>query len=347
MKKHLLLAGLLLISAPAQAAGMMDWLASSTKNNKAEQPADSAELVTLEPDENEMYPKASTDGKHLAVSVEANKKQHWASLRAAENGDPLNTITEEAMGPVSWHQGKIDFLSMKTGRPGLWEKAADGAGVVRRIMELPAHLVSAQRLPDDSLIGVRIDHAKEAGKNIKTKRFAEWLGYMGHSTLVRISPTGSPQELGKGFHPAVSPDGQWIVFSMPIGRSVHLFMMRTNGDELIQLTDSRSMDVQPAWSPNGQWIVFTSNQGDADMRNPQKSNWDLWAINREGRNLTRLTQDEADDGAASVARNGIVYFHSNRKVSKDQAQARQVKGSTAGFHIWKVTLPGTPTTAAH
>lgn len=302
-KQHLLLAGLLLISAPAQAAAMMDWLASSTKGNQTEQPADNAELVTLEPDENEMFAKVSTDGKHLAVSVEASKKQHWASLRAAENGDPLNTITEEAMGPVSWHQGKIDFLSMKTGRPGLWEKAADGAGVVRRIMELPAHLVSAQRLPDDSLIGVRIDSAKEAGKNSNTGHFAEWLSYMGHSTLVRISPTGSPQELGKDFHPAVSPDGQWI--------------------------------------------VFTSNQDDADMRNPKKSNWDLWAINREGRNLTRLTQDEADDGAASVARSRVVYFHSNRKVSKEQAQARQVKGSTAGFHIWKVTLPETPTTAVH
>jgi Tol biopolymer transport system component len=75
------------------------------------------------------------------------------------------------------------------------------------------------------------------------------------------------------------------------------------------------------------------------MRQPKKSNWDIWAIGRDGRNLIQLTQNIARDGAPNVSADGRVYFHSDRKVSSDEQQARQVKGRISGFHIWSVDLP--------
>jgi TolB protein len=156
---------------------------------------------------------------------------------------------------------------------------------------------------------------------------------------VRVDADGSEEILSKGINPAVSPDGKWIVFSMPIGRSWHLFMVRPDGSDLTQLTNERCADVQPAWSADGKWIVFTSNRGQVDLRTPSKNNWDIWAINREGSSLIRLTEDEARDGAPTVAPNGKVYFHSDRKIDRQLQEDRQVKGRSGGFHIWSVQLP--------
>ena len=75
------------------------------------------------------------------------------------------------------------------------------------------------------------------------------------------------------------------------------------------------------------------------MRHPKKSNWDIWAIGRGGRNLTRLTLDKARDGAPNVGANGRVYFHSDRQVVSEKQKLHQVRGGTAGFHIWSVSLP--------
>jgi len=37
---------------------------------------------------------------------------------------------------------------------------------------------------------------------------------------------------------------------------------------------------------------------------------------------------------------GRVYFHSDRPVSKQMQERRQVKHMPRGFHIWAIALPG-------
>jgi dipeptidyl aminopeptidase/acylaminoacyl peptidase len=336
-------------SGQAQAANLLDWLAAGRSGTQPAAPADAARLVTLEPDENEMYPEVSPDGKHLLAAVVHGGKQVWVSRRLAENGDPLNVVTDDAraVGSVRWHgAGAVSFLSLRAGSPGLWTRAADGKGLVRRVAELTPDLAQPQLLADGGVLAVRVRPAARSGARGASDGFDNWSFAGAGSDIVRVEASGSAHVLAQGANPALSPDGQWIAFTMAAGRSRHLFLMRIDGGSLMQLTDARSIDVQPAWSPDGRWIVFTSNRADADMRHPGKGNWDIWAVDREGRNLTQLTRDAARDGAPSVAPDGTVYFHSEREIGKPEAEAHQIRRATRGFHVWRVAFPA-PENAAH
>jgi len=341
MKKILLLIALTMSISNAQANDLFGFLEGAGQHVK-EEPADTAELVTLEPRESEMYPKVSPNGKYL-LTLTGKSKNSWISRRAIQNGDPLNTVTDDlaALASVAWLGNDVTFLSSRTGTLGLWQKSADGEGLMRRAKELTGKLKDITLLKDGSLVATRLimhGHDKHMKKQ-HLDNFNNWSVAGTHGYIVHISTDGSEKRLSEGFHPAVSPDGKRIAFSMPIGRSIHLFMMDVDGKNLAELSDVRSIDIQPTWSPNGQWIVFTSNRSHADMRGGKKNQWDIWAVTREGKQLTQLTLDKARDGAPSVAKNGYVYFHSDRKIDKVLKDEHQVQGNIGRFHIWKVQLP--------
>ena len=338
------LAATLLAAPAAHAENLLDWLESASKpgsTKQAEVPADSAALLTLEPKESEMYPQVSADGRHLIV-LASQGKDAVISRRAAENGDPLNVVTDDvrALDSSRWQGDSVTFFSERAGGLGLWVRSPDGQGVVRRAKELNGQFTQPLLLADGSVIAVRLEATEKKRKSFQYKHddFNNWEIAGFRSEIVRIDEHGAERVLSQGTNPSLSPDGQWIAFTMSVGRSFHLYMMKVDGSDLTQLTDERSVDVQPTWSADGKWIVFTSNRALADMRKPKNNNGDIWAIDREGRNLTQLTMDEARDGAPSVAANGRVYFHSDRKISKELKDARQVKGNVGQFHIWSISM---------
>ncbi|MDQ6954820.1 MAG: TolB protein [Mariprofundaceae bacterium] len=341
MKKTLILIAITMSISTAQANNLFDFMKNSATQTSNEI-VDGAQLVTLEPKESEMYPKASPDGRYL-LTLTSNNRHYWISRRAIENGDPLNAVSDDlaALASVAWFGQDVTFLSSRTGMLGLWKKPADGEGLMRRSKELTGKLKDITLLKDGSIIATRLvmhSHDRHAKKE-KLDNFNNWKIMGTHGYIVHIAADGSEKRLSEGFHAAVSPDGQRIVFSMPIGRSIHLFLMDIDGSNLAELTDVRSVDVQATWSPDGQWIVFSSNRSHADMRSGKKSQWDVWAVSSEGKKLTQLTFDAARDGAPSLASNGYVYFHSDRKVGKELKTERQIQGQVGRFHIWRIKMP--------
>jgi len=335
----------MLITAPiASAEEMFDWLQPSSfgKKSVAVKPADNAQILTLEPNESEMYPKASVNKQQLLVNVSQGKKT-WVSRRSLNNGDPLNSVSDDshALDSIRWHGEKVTFLSLRGNGLGLWERFADGEGLLKRLHELNGPLTQPVLLADGSLVAVRMLAERVNDKVSKRNRdaFNNWQISNYRNQIVRIDLDGSERVLNRGTNPALSPDGEWIAFSMSDGRDMHLYLMKTDGSELTQLPSTRSVDVQPTWSPDGAWIVFASNRSQVDLRTPSRNNWDIWAIDREGRNLTQLTKDTARDGAPTVGADGRVYFHSDRKLSRELKKERQIKGSVGTFHIWSVPLP--------
>jgi len=315
--------------------------ASSLFGHQEVKESDTALLLTLADKENEMYPKVSPDGKYL-LTLTMQGKEASISRRAIQNGGYLNIVTDDiaSFASFAWFDEQVTFSSSRTGMLSLWKKPANGEGLMRREMELTGTLQEMTLLQDGSVIATRIAQGFKQKHGLSSDHFNNWNMGAVHSYIVHIFPDGSEKRLSNGAGASVSADGQHIVFSILMGKSQHLFMMDLDGKHLAQLTSGHVKDAQPTWSHDGKWIVFTSNRsGRLDTGVSYKNNWELWAISNEGTQLTRLTYNKAKDGAPSLAEDGTVYFHSDRRVAKKILAEREVRGSASGFHIWTVNLP--------
>ena len=107
------------------------------------------------------------------------------------------------------------------------------------------------------------------GTRIVFKRIDEAAG---RPALFTVAVDGSDlQQLtdwGLGARPDWSPDGDWIVFmdvehAPPFGQ-VHLYRIRSDGTDLVELTDMPGTvtgDVFPRWLPDGSAILFSRCDG--------------------------------------------------------------------------------------
>ena len=77
-------------------------------------------------------------------------------------------------------------------------------------------------------------------------------------------------------YPAISPDGQSIVFSY----QGDLFTVPSSGGEAKHLTVHEAYDYRPVWSPDGSSIAFASNR---------YGNFDVFLIPAKGGEAKRLT----------------------------------------------------------
>jgi Tol biopolymer transport system component/serine/threonine protein kinase len=79
--------------------------------------------------------------------------------------------------------------------------------------------------------------------------------------------------------PAISPDGDWLAFSSA-GLEEDLFLVRTDGTGLRQLTHEGHRDRGPRWSPDGQQVAFFSKR---------TGNQEIWTTGIDGRTQRQLT----------------------------------------------------------
>jgi Tol biopolymer transport system component len=101
----------------------------------------------------------------------------------------------------------------------------------------------------------------------------------------REATIGQPTPVTRGSRdarlPALSPDGQWVAF-VSAGKQEDLFVVRTNGTSLRQLTDDIYKDRGPRWSPDGKQITFFSDRSGEIQ---------IWSINADGSGMRQLTYD--------------------------------------------------------
>jgi len=77
----------------------------------------------------------------------------------------------------------------------------------------------------------------------------------------------------------ISPDGEWLAFHTG-GRQEDIFILKTDGSELRQLTDDSHRDRFPRWSPDGKRIAFYSTRS---------GKYDVWTIQPDGSGLQQIT----------------------------------------------------------
>jgi Tol biopolymer transport system component len=113
-------------------------------------------------------------------------------------------------------------------------------------------------------------------------------------------PTRLTSDSGN-YDPAWSPDGTRIVFSSSRGTGVdEIHIMNADGSNPIVVTSSDGAfdDDAPVWSPDGSKIAFSSNR---------ERQTEIFVVDPDGTNLTRLTTDGALDPAWSPDGTQIVF----------------------------------------
>ena len=76
-------------------------------------------------------------------------------------------------------------------------------------------------------------------------------------------------------------DGNW-----------NIYLMNPDGSGQTRLTDNPAADSWPSWSPDGRRITFISSRDDPDP-NDDNSIWEIYVMNEDGSDQTRLTNNSA------------------------------------------------------
>ena len=82
-------------------------------------------------------------------------------------------------------------------------------------------------------------------------------------------------------NPDPSPDGQWVTFYSRLNPEGDVYISRTDGSGLRQLTGDPAVDRVPRWSPDGQWIIFFSTRS-GELR--------IWGVHPDGSQLKEFTE---------------------------------------------------------
>jgi Tol biopolymer transport system component len=99
--------------------------------------------------------------------------------------------------------------------------------------------------------------------------------------------------------PAISPDGQQIVFESSRGGGTSLWIAPLSYDAVpVQLT-SGATDAHPVWTPDGKAIVFDRATG---------AHVDLYRLTLADHHLEQLTSAPGDEVTPAVAADGTIYY---------------------------------------
>jgi Tol biopolymer transport system component/DNA-binding winged helix-turn-helix (wHTH) protein len=231
-------------------------------------------------------PAFSPDGRTLAfnrglsiytVPVSGGEEQYLSS--SAEYGWGL-----------AWTPDGRDIVFAKAGwlanAGWLWKISARGGE--------PERLQFGEGGIEPSIRGNRLVYARqELNLNIWSRKL---------DSLLSTGPPGrfiSSTRMETG--PQFSPDGSKIAFESTRSGAYEIWICRSDGSDLIQLTHYDSMSGTPRWSPDGQQIVF-------DSRVSGNGNTDIFVMDSQGGSPRRLTSGASSAEVPSWSRDGFGYI---------------------------------------
>jgi Tol biopolymer transport system component len=148
---------------------------------------------------------------------------------------------------------------------------------------------------------------------------------------VRNLLTGQLRYLGEGLYPRFSPDGRKIAFQRARSREPRWYSIWTleldadfNSRSATEVVSSAKWAaINPAWSPDGKYLAFATVHESPLAQGTRRilMGDDIWVVNLEGQDLTRLTDGEAPESHPVWSRDAElrdrVYFCSMMKGPKN------------------------------
>jgi TolB protein len=242
------------------------------------------------------------------TTVSAQEKNTFNSIVGVKDSYPC----------ISKDGKKIVFQSNRTGK---WEiYTMDTSG--KNILQLTSGIEEANT-PVWSPDGRQIVFCKDLNDN---------------SEIYIMNADGkNPRRLtnqpGDDSHPKFSPDGNYIIFnsartspdlSIDWGKQwLEIFIMKTDGTELKQVTSFKTISTYPSISPDGKKICFRkviSEPGFNWDLSTAKRNSEVFVMNIDGTNAINISNNSAFDGWPAWTNSGDIIFSSNRGGIANEAQ---------------------------
>ncbi len=172
----------------------------------------------------------------------------------------------------------------------------------------------SQRHGDFDIYSMRAD-----GSDLR--RLTTRVGYDGGPWF---SPDGT-QIIWRAWYPATAEDKamwrEWMTHDYIAAVPLDLWVMEADGANKRRLTHNGATNWAPSWHPDGRRIIFASNMDDwREKWQTYGHNFELYLINRDGTNLTRLTFNTVFDSFPMFSHSGTkLVFASNRDPQKPRA----------------------------
>ena len=228
-----------------------------------------------------------------------------------------------ARSPDGW---RVAFASDRDGNPEIYAVNADGSGMIRLTNNdaedwQPAWSPDSRRVAfvsnrdgNDEIYAVNSDG----------------------TDLIRLTNNDAEDR-----QPAWSPDSRRVAFTSVQDGNADIYVANADGSGIIRLTHHAAGDWGPSWSPDGWRIAFVSAR-DVDRPYFPGMNSDIYAVNSDGTELTRLTDNDranrepawSPDGERIAFSSSRGHAHSSVHVMNvDGANPKTTWGIAAGYDL--------------
>jgi len=146
--------------------------------------------------------------------------------------------------------------------------------------------------------------------------------------------------------PIWSPDGNSILFTTDRDGDHEIYIMDVNGENQRNLTNHPAYDGHPNFSPDGQKIIFNSSRimspnHSVDSSFTRTSNIELYEMNLDGSNVTRVTNYPSWDTYPDISPDGTKIAFRRRTVSnimgKDIGNSEVFIANRDGSEAYNIT----------